>query len=138
MNRHTARQCAVQALFAMEVGKAEPAKAIQHVLSEQGNVSDTDQGYVERLVYGTRDLMEEIDDTLAHYVEGWSPSRMAKVELNILRLAVYELVREQDTDFAVVVDEAVQLSKSLSNETSAKFVNGVLAKLGPHVTLHQS
>lgn len=131
MKRHEARQFAVQALFAVDVGKVESDDAVQHVLEDEQNVQATSEAYILRLVQGTRTRVAEIDTMLETNVQGWRLDRIGKVELNVLRLACYELMCEPDVDLATVVDEAVELAKAFSNDAAGKFVNGVLAKVGP-------
>lgn len=130
MRRHEARECALQALFAVDVGKSEADDAVQHVLEDERHVSDDDLQYVMRLVKGTIALMPDIDALLSKHVEGWMVDRIGRVEINVLRLAIYELREEHDVDYATIVDEAVQLAKSFSNESAGRFVNGVLSKVG--------
>ncbi len=130
MRRHKARECALQALFAVDVGKADPVDAVRHVLEEERHVSEADEAYVMRLVNGTTSSLSDIDQLLSQHVEGWNVDRIGRVEMSVLRLAIYELREEQDVDFATIVDEAVQLTKSFSDEAAGRFVNGVLAKVG--------
>ncbi|MBX5436305.1 MAG: transcription antitermination factor NusB [Alicyclobacillaceae bacterium] len=133
MRRHEARRCALQALYQVDVGKAAPDEAVSHVLEEAGQATPADQAYVQRLVRGTRSNVERIDQLLAAHVQGWRLDRIAKVELNILRLALYELLNERDVDVPTVIDEAVELAKAFGTEASGKFVNGVLARVLPAV-----
>ena len=130
MRRHEAREYALQALFAVDVGKADPVDAVRHVLEEERHVSEADEAYVMRLVNGTTSSLSDIDQLLSQHVEGWNVDRIGRVEMSVLRLAIYELREEQDVDFATIVDEAVQLTKSFSDEAAGRFVNGVLAKVG--------
>jgi transcription antitermination protein NusB len=73
--------------------------------------------------------LERIDEILADYAEGWTVQRMPGVDRAVLRLGVYELLWRADVPDAVVIDEAVELAKSLSTEESPRFVNGVLARV---------
>lgn len=133
MRRHEARERALQALYQIDVGKVEVTPAIHHVLEDESNITDVDLSYVTRLVVGTRSEIDTIDTLLSTHVQGWQLDRIARVDLNVLRLALYELLHESDVDTATIVDEAVELAKSFGSETSSKFVNGVLAKLLPVV-----
>lgn len=138
MNRHSARLCAVQALYAMDIGKDDHiASVVSHVLSEQSNVTEQDANYVMSLVTGTQEHLEDIDAILRTHVEGWTLDRIARVELSVLRLACYELQHAHDVDVPVIVDEAVEIAKAFSNEPAAKFVNGVLAKVSPVIVKHR-
>jgi N utilization substance protein B len=133
MRRHEARQRALQALFQIDVGRVRPTDAIQHVLGEVEGATDEDRSYVSWLVEGTAAHLADIDELLSTRVQGWSLDRMAAVDRNILRLAVFELLYEEDLDVATIVDEAVELAKEFSTEESGRFVNGVLARVLPAI-----
>ena len=132
MTRHEARQRALQALYQIDVGKADVMPAIVHVL-EDTTVSDADLSFIQKLVQGTQHHVNEIDEILEKNVQGWNMDRIARVELNVLRMALYELMHESDVDVATILDEAVELAKEYSTDASGKFVNGVLARLLPLV-----
>ena len=72
---------------------------------------------------------KDIDDTIAKYASGWDFERLVKMDKDILRIAVSELLYIKETPMKVVVDEAVELAKKYSTEDSASFVNGILAKV---------
>ena len=82
-------------------------------------------GFTRQLVLGVADHREEIDGLLGTHARGWSVSRMPVVDRTVLRLATYEMLYE-DTSPAVVINEALELAKSLSTEASGRYVNGVL------------
>lgn len=130
MTRHEVRELALQALYQMDVGKSDSFLAIQYVLEEK-HPSDTDLNYLQTLVQGVDHHSQEIDDLLIEYIEGWELGRIARTDLNVLRLAVFELIKEMDVDMATIVNEAVELAKDYGSANSGKFVNGVLAKLLP-------
>ncbi|GGI95886.1 N utilization substance protein B [Alicyclobacillus cellulosilyticus] len=135
MGRHEARRCALQALYQIDVGRVRPAAAVAHVLAEAEHPKrERDAEYVRTLVEGTAAHREAIDELLAKHVQGWRLDRIAKVDLNVLRLAVYELMYERDVDVATIVDEAVELAKEFGTEASGRFVNGVLARVLPAAT----
>ncbi|MCL6506965.1 MAG: transcription antitermination factor NusB, partial [Bryobacteraceae bacterium] len=127
MRRGELRQKALQALYQMDVGKAEADAAVHHVMSEVEGVLDGDLRYVQQLVSGTSGHLEELDELLQGAVEGWQLQRIAAVERNVLRLATYESLYELDVDVAVILDQAIELAKSFGSEESGRFVNGVLA-----------
>lgn len=83
--------------------------------------------YARSLVSGVAEHIDEIDALLDEHAHGWTVSRMSVVDRNVLRLGVYELLHEQETPPAVVIDEAVELAKDLSSDESPRFVNGVLS-----------
>ena len=73
--------------------------------------------------------VEEIDELLNKVSSGWKVNRMSKVDLNILRLAVYEMKYDEDVPFKVAINEAVELSKKFGGDESSSFVNGILGKI---------
>ncbi|WP_062306034.1 transcription antitermination factor NusB [Alicyclobacillus sendaiensis] len=134
MTRHEARECAMQALCVLDVqGDLGAGEAIASVLAERGLGAEADVRYIEELVQGTRQHLDEIDQLLARHMERWSPQRIGRVERNVLRLAAYELLFEPELPIASAIDEAVEIAKTFATEQSGRFVNGVLAKLLPAV-----
>ena len=85
--------------------------------------------YTGRLVGGVVAHRERIDELLATYAVGWTLDRMPPVDLAALRIGVYELLYEDGVPDAVAISEAVALVSSLSTDESARFVNGVLARV---------
>ena len=85
--------------------------------------------YTVELVEGAGKHRARIDEILTSYAEGWTIERMPGVDRAVLRLGVYELLWRDDVPDAVVIDEAVELAKSLSTDESPRFVNGVLARV---------
>jgi N utilization substance protein B len=79
-----------------------------------------------RLVLGTIARLPELDDRLGKQSEHWRLGRMPAVDRNLLRLALYELIHEDETPDPVVIDEAVEIAKKFSTPSSAPFINGVL------------
>ena len=87
------------------------------------------QDYTRVLVEGVAARRERIDGVITSYSQDWSLERMPPVDRNTLRLAVFELLWCDDVPDAVVIDEAVELAKTLSTDDSAGFVNGILARV---------
>ncbi|HET7579728.1 MAG TPA: transcription antitermination factor NusB [Bacillales bacterium] len=125
MNRRTARKKAVQALFQIDVGKADPAEAAANVLEENEQVDE----FMAALVNGTVDHLTEIDPWIEKNLEHWNIKRIGNVDRSILRLAVYELNFMDDVPRNVTLNEAVELAKLFGGEESGRFVNGVLSKI---------
>ncbi|RIJ63979.1 MULTISPECIES: transcription antitermination factor NusB [unclassified Rummeliibacillus] len=122
MKRREAREKALQTLFQLENTELTIQEAMEHVMEER-----TDAFY-EKLVSGTVQHQSEIDTALAEKLENWSFDRIAKIERTILRLAAYELMYTPETPKSVVLNEAIELSKTFGDDKSSKFVNGVLSK----------
>ena len=72
--------------------------------------------------------LDEIDGMINHEAKGWTTERMVKIELTILRIAIYEIKFDEDVPAGVAINEAVEIAKKFGQEESAGFVNGVLAK----------
>lgn len=85
--------------------------------------------YVRDVVLGTAQRVERIDTIIGEYARGWTLERMACVDKNILRLAIFELLFRTDVPVAVVINEAVELAKRYATPETASFVNGILASV---------
>lgn len=93
----------------------------------EGQEIDADgRAFAERLVRGVTAERVRLDRTIAGSTENWRVERMAVVDRNVLRLAVWELLNEKDTPEAVVIDEAIEIAKRFGSERSGAFINGVL------------
>ena len=88
-----------------------------------------DGEYMQKKYAGIREKMPEIDGQLNEISRGWKTSRMNKVDLTILRLAVYEMKWDEEVPVGVAIDQAVELAKKYSSDEGPAFVNAVLAKL---------
>jgi N utilization substance protein B len=131
MSRRTSREFALQGLFQIDVVDADMQEAISHVLGQEG--AEVDPIFVRELVAGTRKHVAEIDNILEKYTTGWDLKRMANVDRNVLRMALYEMLYNQETPNNVIVNEAIDLAKGFSTPESGKFVNGVLGKILPDI-----
>ncbi|MCL6444318.1 MAG: transcription antitermination factor NusB [Alicyclobacillus sp.] len=128
MRRHEAREKTLQALYQLDVGKGDPEQAVVDVLAEV-KATDQDVAFIRARVLGVYTNLSEIDALLESSLENWRLDRVARTDLNALRLAVYELLHEPEVDVATIVDEAVELAKEYGSEDSGRFVNGVLARV---------
>ncbi len=124
--RRRAREAALRVLFQMDLGKLTLDEALNTVTAPDW--SPDDWTLVVTLARGTRASLLEIDALIARVAEHWTLERMATVDRNILRMAIYELV-STDTPVGVVINEAVELAKQYSTEESGRFVNGMLGKI---------
>lgn len=122
MKRRTAREKAVQTLFQMDQTEVTLEEAVQHIVEEP-----IDEFYAS-LVEGTVAHQASIDQVIEEHLTNWTFDRLPKVERTVLRLATFELLHT-DVPPRVVIDEAVELCKTFSDEQAGKFVNGVLSKI---------
>ena len=119
MTRHEMRECIFCLMFQNDFyGTDEFEEQMSNFLA---NVREK----VERLIA----LMPDIDEKISANAKGWKIERIAKAELAILRLAVYEALYEESVPVGVAVNEAVELAKEYGGENGAAFVNGILGKI---------
>ncbi len=95
---------------------------------EVSGISEKDMNYITEKYQKIRALVPELDKYLDDKVEGWNTARMGKVELTVLRLAVYEMLHDEEVPEGVAINEAVEIAKTYGQESSGAFVNAVLAK----------
>lgn len=137
-NNRKAREISIQSIYALTQpnNQASLAEAIDFAL-ESGHFPD--EGYGDSvpeelfvpLIKGVMKNIEAIDHIIQPHLNEWSIDRLAKIDVAILRLAVYEMYYVDDSKVPdkVAIDEAIELSKFFSNDTSRKFINGVLHQL---------
>ena len=125
--RHKARESALQMLFAADVVKADPAFLTSAYWNElgEGAIDEKTREFANNLVRGTLDKLEQIDDRIRTRAEHWRIERMAIVDRNVLRLAVYEFLFE-DTPDTVVINEALEIARRFSTFEATQFINGIL------------
>lgn len=130
MGRSELRQHIFRILFLIEFnGEDEMPEQIEFYLDKIEELSETDRTYIVDKHAAIVEKMEEIDELLNTYTTGWKTTRMNKVDLTILRLAVYEMKWDQDVPAGVAINEAVELAKKYSSDEGPSFVNGVLGKI---------
>ena len=125
--RHQVRECIVGLLYAEDIGNSENIKFIDEIFEEK-KIRNKQKDFALSLHKGIQENIENIDKTLDRHLKEWNLEKIGNIERAILRLGTYELLYTP-LDSAVVIDEAIELAKKLCNETSPKFVNGVLDAL---------
>lgn len=110
---------AAEAVIASFCGGTLPGEGLEHPLDPDA------QRFAEHLVRGTLGRLEDLDGLIRAGSEHWRLERMAAVDRNVLRLALFELLDDPDTAAAVILDEAVELAKFYGGPESGSFVNGV-------------
>jgi len=123
--RRRARELALQLLYQHEHTGAD-LDAMQRDFDEWTGAAPEVRDFADFLLRGTLAHLEELDGELALQTAHWRLERLAAVDRNILRLAMFELIHEPDTPPAVVIDEAIEIAKKFGAEESGRFVNGVL------------
>lgn len=134
-SRRKARELAVQFLYQWDLRGAEVLPEMNDVLARDRRTGEVVE-YVETLVRGVADHVTEIDGWITAAAEHWSVGRMAVVDRNILRLAIYEMVfRKEDVPPRVAINEAIELGKRFGAESTGAFVNGVLDRVRRSLSL---
>jgi transcription antitermination protein NusB len=126
-SRRKARECALQMLFAADVAEMPATDVVRSYWSELGeaDLDETAREFATRLAAGTLQNLELLDDRIRSRAEHWRISRMAVVDRNILRLAVYEFLYEP-TPRTVAINEALEIARRFSTYEATQFINGIL------------
>ena len=129
MTRSKIRENVFKMLFRAEFHDADDMKEQLDLFDEElENPSESELFYINSKSKGILEHIDETDALINEKSTGWKTSRMAKVDLSIIRIAVYEIKFEDDIPFKVSVNEAVELAKKYGADESPAFVNGILAK----------
>ena len=125
--RRKARECALQMLFAADVAKTQTRVLTTNYWNELGEeaLDEKTQEFSNNLVTGTLREITVIDDKIRTRAEHWRIERMAIVDRNVLRLAVFEFLFE-DTPHTVVINEALEIARRFSTFEATQFINGIL------------
>ncbi len=128
MSHTLSREIAMKRLYAETVGGVD---SIEEALeqSERPALSEEDALFSDRLYEGVCAHLDELDTVIGEHAKDWSIARIAKVDLSILRIAVYEILYEDSIPIGATVNEAVELGKEFGGEKSAGFINGILGSV---------
>ncbi|MFI3175375.1 MAG: transcription antitermination factor NusB [Bacillota bacterium] len=131
MSRRTARKNAFYLLFQMEFANSEEYTEVKEIFFEAQEIEIEAElkSFMMQLVDGVCEHKMEIDEIIDSYAKGWKVDRLSKVDLAILRLAVFELRFFPETPQGVAINEAVELAKKFSGDDAPSFVNGVLGQI---------
>ncbi|MFO8033821.1 MAG: transcription antitermination factor NusB [Candidatus Bipolaricaulota bacterium] len=122
--RRRAREAALRTLYRCEYQPAPTAE----LLTDEEDMSPAEARLAADLLTGVLDRREELDKVIDCRAVGWGVDRLSLIDLNLLRLALYELLHT-DTPAEVVMDEAVELAKSYGTEKAPAFINGILDRV---------
>ena len=123
--RREGRELALQILYALDLNPIKMQETLQ-LFRENSRSAEHVRIFAEELAAGVMDNRDEIDKLISGTSKNWAISRMARVDLNILRLAVYELVFRSDIPRNVTINEAIEVAKRFGTEDSPAFINGIL------------
>ena len=130
MTRREIREQVFKMLFRVEFyNQEEMSEQIALCEDDACSWKEKDKTYIFEKVEKISEKLEEIDAKINEVSEGWKTGRMGKVDLTLIRLAVYEMLYEEDVPAKVAINEAVELAKQYGTDNSPSFVNGVLATL---------
>ena len=130
MNRTAIRESAFKLIYSLEIQKQDNLKEQIDVYFEGENIENKEaREYIEDAVLGIEEHKEEILGLIEKNLKSdWKIDRISKIDLSILKLAIYE-IQYKDIPFKVVINEAVELAKKYGEDTSKNFVNGILASI---------
>ena len=131
MSRRELREQIFKLIFRAEFYDKEELPEQEKLFFEdyELNMKPEDETYISEKSNKILEKLDEIDGMINQEAKGWTTERMGKIELTILRLAIYEIKFDEDVPAGVAINEAVEIAKKFGQEESAGFVNGVLAKL---------
>ncbi len=125
-SRRKSREVALKTLYGIEISNNPSSEAFSDSL-EENELTPMMKEYAEKLVYGVRGNLAELDALISKGLTNYSLDRLAVIDRNLLRVAAYELMYQPATPPAVSINEAVSLAKKYSTAESGQFVNGVLS-----------
>ena len=130
MSRRELREQIFKLIFRAEFYDKEELPEQEKLFFEdyEQNMKPEDETYISEKSNKILEKLDEIDGMINQEAKGWTTERMGKIELTILRLAIYEIKFDEDVPAGVAINEAVEIAKKFGQEESAGFVNGVLAK----------
>ena len=130
MKRTELREHIFKVLFVVEFNaEQEMPEQLQLYFEQLEDAREKDLDYIRTKSSKIAEKIAEIDSLINEHTTGWKTSRMNKVDLTILRLAVYEMKWDEDVPTGVAIDEAVELAKKYSSDEGPAFINAVLGKL---------
>lgn len=130
VNRHTIRKHIFSMLFTTEFHEENAVDEQANLYFDQlSSMTEDEREYMEKKLKLIIEMKEDIDNKINEISEGWPVNRIGKVELAILRLAIYEILYDDTIPNNVAVNEAIELAKVFGSDSSPAFINGVLAHL---------
>lgn len=130
--RHKVRTVALQILYEVDSVGHAPDAVLARAIERHADLTESGLVYLRRLVLGTLNLAEQLDDLIASTAPEWPVDQLAVIDRNLLRMALWELAVSDETPLKVAINEAVELAKLFGSDSSPRFVNGVLGTLAQH------
>ena len=129
MGRKKARDNAFKCIYQLEFMDDKNVEKLLEYCYDENQNTDNEKEYIQKVVNGVVENLSIIDGNILKNLKNWSINRIAKIDLAILRLAIYEILYLEDIPAKVSVNEAVELAKEYGGTDSKSFVNGLLAKI---------
>jgi N utilization substance protein B len=126
MKRRKAREHALQLLFQLDIRKEKPSATVLKNFWSEFDPDDEVREFAEEIVKGTHKRLTKINELIHQCARNWSIDRMAVVDRNVLRMAVYEILYRIDIPSSVTINEAIEIAKKFGTDESGSFVNGIL------------
>lgn len=127
MSRRETRETAMKLLFQISINKEDTSEVIDNYKeSSEEELQNVDFSYVSEVIKGVQDNMASIDEVIEKNLRNWKIDRIPKIDLAILRLAVFEIKYKEEIPQNVAINEAIELSKKYCDDKSFPFINGVL------------
>lgn len=123
--RHNARKIAMATIFSWSFLSQDPIREIRDV-ADSLKITDYNADLTQFLIQGVTENHDSLDEIIRETAPEWPINQIAKIDLAILRIAIFELLISQNVPPKVAIDEAVELAKEFGSENSSKFINGVL------------
>jgi len=127
--RTRARELSLQMLYQVDVRGPEALEGLDAFLAQEAPGEEEVHAFARQLVEGTLEMRQQIDEVVAAAAQNWNLRRMAVVDRNILRMAVYEMIWLKDIPAKVSINEAIEIGKRYSTQQSGSFINGILDRI---------
>jgi len=136
--RRKGREAALQMLYQLDAGEVDAPGVVSQFWGGLSTVQQAEEtrSFADLLVLGFREHRDEVDETIRRASTHWRLERMARVDRNVIRMAVYELLHCEDIPTRVSINEAIEVAKRFGDEGSPAFVNGILDRIAIDADKH--
>lgn len=130
MNRRKSREIAMKLLFEMTINKEEYREVLENFKQNtEMKLDDVDFEYIIKIIQGVEENIDLIDNKIQENLRNWKLNRISKMNMSILRLAIYEILFVEDVPDKVAVNESIEIAKKYSDDNAPSFINGVLGNM---------
>jgi N utilization substance protein B len=128
MNRRQARETAMKLIFQQQFNNELSSEDLLGSLQDS-RIDNENYRYLSSVIDGIKENVEKIDDIIVANTKGWALNRLPRIDLSILRVALYEMLFMEDIPIKVSINEAVEMAKRYGTDNSPKFINGILGEI---------